>query len=198
MPIVARINRPRTPLRLPTREELLDDQVERCGHCMLLWPASQMIEEQREDGLLRVCPNGSSPSTTIDYTTRARERVAADAERYIPRPNFSLAPTELPIPPTVNTIEDAAGEAVFVAEPLRVKRGDAALLVFRGRSFPTATGAALALVAWPAGVVSSASAAVTSDGNTMALSFTINVAAPSGTHDIIFNGSTLRGVLRVR
>lgn len=162
---------------------------------MILWHPDQMIDELREDGLLRVCPNGSSPSTAIDYVQSVREQVIADAEKYIPQPNISLAPLEFTIPPTVNSIEDAAGAAIFNGQPLRVVRGADGHLTLRGRSFPDDP---LDLITFPPGVVSDFDATTDADGLTIDLDFTIDPAAIRGIYDIEFNDRPLRGVLMVR
>lgn len=183
------------PLRPPDRERMLAGPVERCGHCMLLWPADEMRDELREDGLFRVCPNGSSPSTDIDYTTRVRERVAEDAERYIAMPLVSLAPTEQRIPPTVTMIEDADGASVFNGQPLRVVRGSIGVLVLRGRSFPDN---ALPIIAFLPGVVLDVSTLTDAEGMTITLQFTVSPLCPRGKYDITFYNGTLHGVLLVR
>lgn len=196
MPIIESIDYAREHVDPPTQEELLVEQIERCGHCMLLWPSWQMTEELREDAPLRVCPNGRSPSTTIEAVTRAKERVADMAERFVIVPSLSLVPVEKAIPPTVNTIEDADGSPVYRGCPLRVERGGTSTLVLRGRSFPLESAAATALVTWPAGVVTSASA--TSDGLTMTITFEIDPDAPVGLTSVAVDGHELRHILLVR
>lgn len=192
---IARRRHGAIPLQLPDRARLLDGSVERCGHCMLLWPSDDMRDEAREDGLARVCPRGSSPSTDLNYTADVRARVVANAERFIPRPNISLAPLEPEIPPTVVSIVDSNGHAVHNGCPLRVARGAVGVLIMHGRSFPAVP---LPLFAFPSGVTTASAATSDAAGLAVTLEFTVSPVAPAGTYDIAFSNGILHNVLMVR
>jgi len=189
MSVIAQNRRPLIPLVKPDRERLLSEPIERCGHCMLLWPAADFVEEAREDGLRRACPNAASPSTDLEYVAGVKESVADQAERYQPMPNVSDAPLPFTIPATVTTITDTDGGAVYNGEPLRIVRGSSVVMKLIGRNFTSAD-----VISYSYGIT--ASIARTTSLTTLTL--TAAADATTGTQNVTFNGSTLKGVLRVR
>jgi len=193
-----RYDRPTIPLTRPDPARLLREPIERCGHCMLIWPSADMRTEARADGLTRVCPWAASPSTDLEFTANVRQQVAEMVERFIPMPRISQAPMEIPLPATVTGIETAGGVAVHQTAPYRILRGAAGLLRLFGINFPLTDAACLSLITFPAGLATGIVAAVNVEGTIIDLSFTVAALAAVGTYSINFNGATLKGVLLVR
>lgn len=157
-----------------------------------------MRDELQEDGLTRRCPNASSPSTDIEYTTRIRQAVAERTEDFIARPNISLMPMETPLPPTVTGVSDASGNLVGQDVPYHAFRNTAGSLTLSGINFPLDDAEALALVSFPVGLATGIGAVSNSTGTSVALTFTIAPFATRDQYSITYNGTALKGVLLVR
>jgi len=198
MPIYAQ-QRPTVPLSSRhDAERMLYEPIERCGHCMLMWPSADMRDEVHGDGTTRVCPLGSSPTADVQFLANVQEQIAAAAEMYIPTPRISLAAMERPLPATVTSVEGITGALVRQTAPHRVLRGAVGLLHLIGINFPLSDAACLALITFPAGLATGIGAAVNAEGTLIVLSFTVAALAAVGTYSINFNGATLKGVLLVR
>lgn len=171
------------------RQRIREMRQERCGICDGLYPSSFM---QWEDGRRR-CDNCLAIRGTVELA-----RIRAEAFRWIAEdpgqttPEFPAHAASQDSPAgVVTSMTRASGSTVSQSSPLMLVRGVNGTLTCTGHGFSTSD-----TITYSTGISDGAAVSRTATVTTLTLLADGGMAA--GDYNLTFNGTTYRGILRVR